>query len=857
MCGSIFITPVRNGTKRWEKNKMKKLLVALLCAVMLLTCAGAIAEENGSKTFGEFTCWVDEEDGVFIEKYNLAEGQETLYIPKEIEGHRVQGFSLATLPESVKTVYMPNECGWDSDGLSTDELTLIRYADYEWIQSEEWYSKYLTDMGEDDYALTWAHVYTWKNGDMHEKEAPDFYAEQLPAELDGHKVRFEMLNNGNVIFTSGEWQYKLDTYDDRFKAELVGYTMGEGITEMVIPQQIDGYPVQRFDVAAVPASVKVLYKDRDVWCDGDESGRSITMLGYADFDYIQQNEWYYKQVPEMTENDLALTEATVYTFGSDGYNSKSTYVYADDLPTELLGKKLLCAMSASDVWHTSGKWIYAYSDSERDSVTIKDVTGVEGQTTLFVPSTIEGVQVSQISNTIADKYGITLFVAPRNGWFYGEGKASFGALYYYDRAWVDARQDDYYTEQYAWLGENDLSLEDYTHYANGESTKETIEYKDIPAEVEGKKLVNRMYFNDNVTVHKKDDYSYVILADDTIAITKYENELAKSLIIPARIDGKTVTALMGDGWNAVISSSELTSLELPSTLKVLGKRSIDAWNLKKLEIPAGVTEIGENAIYAYRVSSIELPEGVTKLGKNWMYSKAKSVNFPSTLTTLEENAFSYSDNITSIKLPETVTNVGKGAFAEMGRLGSLSLPENMVEIPERLAAASERLAKISIPAATETIGKQAFAGCTKLATVSFAKKDAQIKVIGDGAFAGSGLSKIALPESLTTIGKEAFQGCEKLSNVSMYDNITSIEPYAFSGCVKLTKISLSESLTTIKEGTFMGCKKLASVTIPESVTAIEDFAFEGCASKLTLTVTEGSFAHQWAEANGYKVKLAK
>lgn len=836
---------------------MKKLLVALLCAVMLLTCAGAMAEEDGLQTFGEFACRVNDENNLAIMDYNLAEDQTELFIPMQIEGRRVEGFNVETLPASVKTVYTPVNRGWEGWIDGERELTMIQYADQDWVMGEEWFSKYLGDMGEDDYALIWANVCSWKNGEMREKEAPDFYAEQLPAELNGHKVHFEMLNNGNVIFTSGEWQYKLETYDDRFKAEIVASTMAEGITELVIPQQIDGYPVQRFDLAAVPASVEVLYKDRDVWFDNDKSGRSITMISYADFEYIQQNEWYYERVQEMTENDLALTDANIYTFSADGYNSKSTYAYAADLPTELLGKKCLNAMDMSCVWYTSGQWIYAYSNNEKDSVVIKDVTGVEGQTTLFVPSTIEDVPVSQISNTIADKYGITLFVAPRNGWFYGEGKASFGVLYYYDRAWVDARQDDNYTERYAWLGENDLSVEDYTHYANGETTKETIEYKDIPAEVEGKKLVINMYFDDNVTVYKKDDYSYVILPDDTIALVKYENKLAKSLIIPARIDGKTVTAMMSSDYNYVVDNSDLTSLELPSTLKELGKRAISAWNLKKLEIPEGVTEIGENAIYAYKVSAIKLPEGVTKLGKNWMFSKTKSVNFPSTLTTLEENAFSYSDYIASIKLPETVTNVGKAAFSEMDKLTSLTLPENMVEIPERLAAASERLAKITIPAATETIGKQAFAGCLKLATVTFAKKDAQIKVIGDGAFAGSGLSKIALPESLTTIGKEAFQGCDKLSSVSMYDNITSIEPYAFSGCTKLAKINLSEGLTTIKEGTFMGCKKLASVTIPESVTAIEDFAFEGCASKLTLTVTEGSFAHQWAEENGYNVKLAK
>lgn len=48
---------------------MKKLLVALLCAIMLLTCAGAMAEEDGLQTFGEFACRVYDENNLAIMDY--------------------------------------------------------------------------------------------------------------------------------------------------------------------------------------------------------------------------------------------------------------------------------------------------------------------------------------------------------------------------------------------------------------------------------------------------------------------------------------------------------------------------------------------------------------------------------------------------------------------------------------------------------------------------------------------------------------------------------------------------------------------------------------------------------------------
>ena len=237
-----------------------------------------------------------------------------------------------------------------------------------------------------------------------------------------------------------------------------------------------------------------------------------------------------------------------------------------------------------------------------------------------------------------------------------------------------------------------------------------------------------------------------------------------------------------------------------------------------------------------------------------------TVNVPDISKTNMVELGVYADGITStaVKIPfkHSIKSIGASAFENMYYLSSLTLPNTLTVIPDRMAAVCEKLSKITIPANVVSIGKEAFAGCTKFSSITFKGKNT-LTTIGDSAFASTGLKKFAPPEGVTTIGAYVANTCNSLTSVVLPNSVTSVGEYAFNGCTKLSKVTLSNGMTSIPEGMFMGCKKLSAITIPASVTEIGDYAFEGCSSKLTITVTAGSYAEQWANENGYKVKVQK
>ena len=80
--------------------------------------------------------------------------------------------------------------------------------------------------------------------------------------------------------------------------------------------------------------------------------------------------------------------------------------------------------------------------------------------------------------------------------------------------------------------------------------------------------------------------------------------------------------------------------------------------------------------------------------------------------------------------------------------------------------------------------------------------------------------------------------------------MAEISEKTFQSCTGLTSVTIPDSVTEIGSGTFWGCTGLTSVTIPMNVTEISKSAFHDCKA-LTIHAPAGSYAQQYAEANGY------
>ena len=74
---------------------------------------------------------------------------------------------------------------------------------------------------------------------------------------------------------------------------------------------------------------------------------------------------------------------------------------------------------------------------------------------------------------------------------------------------------------------------------------------------------------------------------------------------------------------------------------------------------------------------------------------------------------------------------------------------------------------------------------------------------------------------------------------------------AFNGCKSLKDVVLPEGMTEIHDGAFARCESLGTIRIPEVVSFMADTAFANCGESLLLQVKEGSYAHKYAEKNGF------
>ena len=76
-----------------------------------------------------------------------------------------------------------------------------------------------------------------------------------------------------------------------------------------------------------------------------------------------------------------------------------------------------------------------------------------------------------------------------------------------------------------------------------------------------------------------------------------------------------------------------------------------------------------------------------------------------------------------------------------------------------------------------------------------------------------------------------------------------IEEEAFEGDTSIDKVVLPEGVTTINARAFSD-STLSEINLPASLESIDDSAFDG-PDQVAVTAQEGTYAYDWAVANGY------
>ncbi len=282
--------------------------------------------------------------------------------------------------------------------------------------------------------------------------------------------------------------------------------------------------------------------------------------------------------------------------------------------------------------------------------------------------------------------------------------------------------------------------------------------------------------------------------------------------------------------NAFKNCDKLTSIEIPTTIKSIGKGAFDGCT--------GLLVFDGGVAYAdkWAVASDQ---------------NATEVNLRQNTVGIAAGTFEHCELLTDAVIPEGVTSIGNKAFEGCYALLSIKIPDSVTYLGDGAFYACVELTNVSIGNGILSIGKDTFNSCVRMNSIALGSN---IKRIGEQAFQNCRMLKsISIPEGVRSIGGYAFSGCEALEEITVPDSVALIEWAAFRDCVSLESITLGRGLSKIEGHVFRGCESLISVTIPASVKSIGSGAFMECSwlAKVTFEDTYG-----WS-VNGKLVDVSK
>ena len=232
--------------------------------------------------------------------------------------------------------------------------------------------------------------------------------------------------------------------------------------------------------------------------------------------------------------------------------------------------------------------------------------------------------------------------------------------------------------------------------------------------------------------------------------------------------------------------------------------------------------------------------------KNGIYYKISDASARTVKVTYRDT--NYDNYSGSVSIPSSVSYDGVsysvtaiGAFAfrgtnDGGHLTSVTIPSSVKTIEHDAFWLQKNLGNVSIPSSVTTIESYAFCWCSNMTSVNIPNS---VTSLGAHAFSQcKKLSSLTIGNGLTQIQNECFYGCEKLTSVTIPDNITSIGANAFEQCTTLSSITLGSGLTSMAGAVFSGCNALQNVICkalnPPSITSSTFTSAQYSSTKLTV-----------------------
>lgn len=398
------------------------------------------------------------------------------------------------------------------------------------------------------------------------------------------------------------------------------------------------------------------------------------------------------------------------------------------------------------------------------------------------------------------------------------------------------------------------------------------------------------------------NFTYAITASGSAIITGYTGEKQVPIIIPATIDGKTVTGIGYcdtdyENTKGVFQGNyEFNTIYLPDTLEFIGDCTFRECGLATIHVYAANGGIsgdasgnasGDASGNASGDASGDVSGNGTASG-NSTTSGNGTTSGDSTASgdgTTSGDSTASSDGTTSGNSTTSGNGTVSGNGTASGDSSNLLYQDKENPLPSHLSYIGARafnntkLTTITFPASITYIGDYAFMD-TPLTSFTLPEEShvtyigtgvvrSQIRdivlngtvdeiadnafsnvggletftanrvgTIGNNAFQNSTLKTFTITGALTTIKEETFNGCGHIETVIIHSDT----PYSIKPYAFLNSsiknIELSEGITNIEEGTFKNCSQLDTVVLPDSLTNIEKDAFQNVNNITNINIGE-------------------
>ena len=276
-----------------------------------------------------------------------------------------------------------------------------------------------------------------------------------------------------------------------------------------------------------------------------------------------------------------------------------------------------------------------------------------------------------------------------------------------------------------------------------------------------------------------------------------------------------------------------------------------------------------------KIKTVELLDGVTFIKWNALAeSSLTDITIPSSVTKIEDHAFTGSGSLTNITIPESVTTIGASAFRFCRSLESVTM---LGEIPAAIDGnvfgsckfETDGTKGIKVPKGTAEIYKATWTEWADYITDETDGTEDEPENWGEGwtlyksgkltIESAAGMKawkslgwpneyskkifsveiKMNEDDPIKSIERRVFEGYPNIANVTIAGSVESIEEYAFYECFGLKAITIPDSVSSIGRFAFAFCGKLESAKIPDSVTNIGDYVFSKCSSLSEVTIPSG------------------